>query len=59
MKSGSGSLTPEQREWFEHLTAQGWCCIVCKTAQEATDALADYLNGAFDRIERNARLAID
>ena len=52
MKSSKGSLTPEQRAWLAHLEAQGWITAVCRSAQEAIDALAAYVTGDFDRIKR-------
>lgn len=51
MKSAKGRLTPEQSEWFAHLTAQGWICTVCRTAEDAINALAAYLCGGFDKIK--------
>jgi len=52
MKSDTGALTPEQKEWFAHLTAQGWVCTVARSAEEAITALASYLAGDFDKIPR-------
>ncbi|CAB4154943.1 VRR-NUC domain containing protein [uncultured Caudovirales phage] len=44
MKSETGSLTSEQREWLAHYAAQGWVALVCRSAEEAKDALCSYLS---------------
>ena len=54
MKERGGKLTPEQRDWFAHLTAQEWIYLTCFSAEEAIKSLEAYLTGAFGLIERHA-----
>ena len=42
-KGGQTSIA--QREWIEHLTAEGYLAIVCKGAEEAITAITKYLKG--------------
>jgi hypothetical protein len=44
MKSESGSLSPEQKEWRDHYQQQGWRFIVCRSAEDARVALCSYLS---------------
>ena len=47
MKTSTGSLTPEQKEWLEHFRSQRYECRVCRSAEAARLALIEYL-GAND-----------
>lgn len=46
MKSpdGKGRLTALQRDWLEHLEANGWRVLVCESADEASEEIARYLD---------------
>ena len=44
MKSDTGRLSPEQTEWIEHYKEQGWTTHVCRSAEEAREALCNYLS---------------
>lgn len=44
MKSATGSTSPEQKDWLAHYTAQGWITHVCRSAEEARDALCNFLS---------------
>jgi hypothetical protein len=44
MKSETGSLTAEQREWLAHYTAQGWIALVCRSAEDAREAICNFLS---------------
>lgn len=47
MKTSTGSLTPEQRDWLEHFRTQRYECKVCRSAEAARLVLIEYL-GAND-----------
>ena len=38
-----GSVEPEQKEWHERLTAQGYLVVVCRGLGDAMRAITDYL----------------
>lgn len=38
-----GRLEPEQKDWIAHLKREGWVVVVCKGADEAIQAVRDYL----------------
>jgi len=42
-KSTTGSTTPAQRGWIEHLETQGWATHVARSAQEARSITCQYL----------------
>ncbi len=44
MKSATGATSPEQNEWLAHYTAQGWTTHVCRSAEEARDAICNFLS---------------
>lgn len=44
MKSETGSLTSEQRDWLAELAAQGWLALVCRSADEAREAICNFLS---------------
>lgn len=44
MKSKTGSLAPEQKGWLQLLERHKWITHVCRSAQEARDAICNYLN---------------
>ncbi len=46
MKSGKNKLTPEQAEFLEYARSKGYFTAVCYSAEEAYQALMDYLDGA-------------
>ena len=46
MKSGTGRLTPEQKQWIKRLRAQGYCAIVCNSFELAVKTIQDYLGTA-------------
>ena len=43
MKSADGVLSPHQKRWLAMLTTFGWSCQVARSAEEARDILAQYL----------------
>lgn len=43
MKSATGSLSPEQKEWKAHFEDQGWVFRLARTAQEARTYICLYL----------------
>ena len=43
MKFGKGRMTPEQQEFFEYATQQGYCCKVAYSAEEAIEIIDEYL----------------
>ena len=43
MKFKKNKLTPEQREFFDFATQQGYCCKVAYSADEAIEIIDDYL----------------
>lgn len=47
MKSSTGSLSPEQRDWQEHYIIQGWRFAVCRSAEDARSVLCAYLGVEF------------
>lgn len=42
LKAGKNNLTPSQKERKEWLERQGWKVLVCRSAQEAVDAILQY-----------------
>jgi hypothetical protein len=44
MKSATGSLAPEQKGWLGALESHGWTTHVCRSAEEARNAICSYLN---------------
>ena len=43
MKSKTGTLRPEQRTWLQRLKAAGYYTAVCRSYEEARDAIMAYL----------------
>lgn len=43
MKSKTGSLEPEQREWGQRMTAVGYVTVVCRSCDAAREAVLQYL----------------
>jgi hypothetical protein len=43
MKSATGSLSSEQKEWRDHYLSQGWEFYICRSAEEGRFALCEYL----------------
>ena len=43
MKSATGSLSSEQKEWRDHYLDQGWEFYICRSAEEGRFALCEYL----------------
>jgi hypothetical protein len=41
-----GKVTPEQREWIDDLSKQGYAAIVCHGFDEAVSVIEEYLRGA-------------
>lgn len=48
-KIKGGRVSPEQKQWIEDLTMQGYAAIVCHGAAEAEEMICDYLGIAKDR----------
>lgn len=48
MKSATGSLSVEQKEWKEHFLEQAWDFRLARTAQEARSFLCQYLSTSPD-----------
>lgn len=44
-----GRTSPEQKEWLEALTQQGWLAKVCNGADEAIECILGYLEGEDER----------
>lgn len=42
MKYGKNKTTKEQKEWLEHLSAEGYACAVCYNAAEAIKTIESY-----------------
>jgi hypothetical protein len=42
MKSDTGRLSDDQREWINHFESQGWATDVCRSAEEARQCLCNY-----------------
>jgi len=40
-----GVVKPEQKQWLDHLNAQGYRAVVCKGADEAIKEIENYLRG--------------
>lgn len=51
MKAEGGRLRPNQREWLEELRAQGYACAVCHGAEEAEQAIEQYMERRFVQAE--------
>lgn len=45
MKAKEGRVSPAQRDMMERLTAQGYRCVVCFSADEAIAKITEYLEG--------------
>jgi hypothetical protein len=45
LKSLTGRTSPEQKDWIERLTAEGYLALVCKGWIQAKSALENYLDG--------------
>lgn len=45
LKAKGGRVDPAQREWLDHLEAQGWRCVVAYGADEAWAAIREYCDG--------------
>jgi hypothetical protein len=43
MKRPNGRLSPEQKEWLDHLEKQFYLCKVCFSADDAFTTLVDYV----------------
>lgn len=43
MKSLSGKMSPEQKDWFVTLEKQGYKCVCCKGAAEAIKEIDNYM----------------
>ena len=43
MKTKTGTLRPEQKQWATLLVRQGYAAVVCRSFEEARDALVRYL----------------
>ena len=43
MKFGKNKMTPEQQEFFDYATQQGYLCKVAYSADEAIEIIDDYL----------------
>lgn len=43
MKFGKNKMTPEQKEFFDYATQQGYCCRVAYSADEAMKIIDEYL----------------
>lgn len=48
MKSATGSTTADQDGWLAHLATCGWRTVVCRSADEARDAIVDHLGVSAD-----------
>lgn len=57
MKTEAGRPTACQRDWIEYLRSVGYCAYVCHGAEEAINAIENYLNRRTETIEEKvARL---
>jgi len=45
LKTATGRVSPEQREWLAGLTVQGYRAVVCRGAAAAITEIVDYLAG--------------
>lgn len=43
MKSATGKLTLEQKEWIETLSSNGYKVLICRSAEEAIGNIKEYL----------------
>lgn len=43
MKSATGSLSSDQKEWRDHYLSEGWEFYICRSADEGRLALCEYL----------------
>ena len=43
LKKEKGRLTPQQKDWIERLSEQGYLAVVCYGWIEASDTIKDYL----------------
>jgi hypothetical protein len=44
MKSDNGRLSIDQTEWLAHYKSQGWITHVCRSAEEAREALCNFFS---------------
>lgn len=44
MKTAGGRISPTQKDWMEYLQGAGYRVKVCRSFEEARDALRDYLD---------------
>lgn len=44
-RTKGGKVTPEQLEWVDALTRQGYMAAVCRGWEEASDIITEYLGG--------------
>lgn len=42
MKTATGRESPEQVEWRDHFTSQGWAHALCRSAEQAREVLCEY-----------------
>jgi len=45
MKTETGSIRKEQREWIAYLTEVGYRAVVCRGWEQARDEIINYLEG--------------
>lgn len=50
MKSAIGHLTAEQSAWLKMFESAGWVTHVCRSAEEARDAICSYLSVSPDKL---------
>src|SRR5690606_5168813 len=43
LKTATGRVRPEQREWLHHLEASGWLTVVARGWEQAWDVVRDYM----------------
>ena len=43
MKTATGRVSPEQKEWHEQLRRSGYAVAVCRSAEEAIETISKYL----------------
>ena len=49
LKTITGRLRANQREWLDWLTSQGYLAVACHGMEEAQDTIEDYLRGLLVR----------
>jgi hypothetical protein len=55
MKTVSGRLSPEQRQWQNGLIAQCYACVTAHSLEQAIDTLTRYLTGRLELPALGAR----